>query len=255
MNNKDSNKQAYIEPIVVSSFYSNADGTNAVKIFEITNSNNNFKKLPKKELDELRIENFSSDLFHNLKNFFQGKSSNYNINYKVNYPEKNLNDSTKVINDTSTSFNTAKSITHHTTSDGGMLTVTAFDMSNKKGTDLALQDIIRRQTVSKLEGPKSQSRRTSKLDLIENFKSDSSIHSEEIVNKKKKEKIAKESSNNFTNFNDGTSSLKSPQRFQHKYRYPQPLPQQFCNCIQCRANIRAGLPNYQCDCIDCMTRR
>jgi hypothetical protein len=133
------------------------DGTNAVRFYEISNYNKEIQKLPKQELEEIRIENYPSDLFHNFISFFQGKSSNYNISNKEFLEKTNIEVKMKDQNNPNIDLNTAQSLTKntkqstHATSNGGLLKVTAFDLTKSKDTDFALQEIIRRQRKEKQE--------------------------------------------------------------------------------------------------------
>ena len=151
------------EPTIVSSFYSSPDGTNAVRFYEIENTNKEIKKLPKYSLEELRVENFSSDLFHNFVNFFRRKPANYNIGNKE-FLDKTNQTQTLIDKDNSndiqtapqTYLNTTKQSTHFT-SNGGVLKVTAFDLTKNKDTDFALQDLMRRQEIGKSEATRTKS--------------------------------------------------------------------------------------------------
>lgn len=281
MNNFKKNEQQWKEAMVVSSFYQSPDGSNTVRSYEIVNSNNNVKKIHKSSLEDLRLENFASDAFHNFLNFFGGKPSNVNIKNK-GAPEikKSEQEANSVPLADPNIAPGGKFVSHHTRNDGSLLTVTAFDLTKQKGSELALQDFVRRQAVLKreLERAKVESRRefTEKwmeTDYITSAEPKSGRQSRRFsdLNKVKNNPLQKTRNRSIDNggfrnekaFYDAFNESSYDGIYHNPYmasskNFTLSVPPMPCNCIECAARLRAGLPTdplYQCNCVDCMLRK
>jgi hypothetical protein len=199
---------------VQSSFYSTKDGE-VVRSYEIKNPVK--RKLSKKSLTEMRLENFANDSINNLIAFFTGDKPTFNgLKNKQNK---------KIVEEDSIKFQHLGSLIPSTKPDGSRVIIDALNLDEDFGKKKAVKDFIRQQSLN-------------------NYRN-------EPFEVKKHEYTSRwlESSMDTTQRPNGLFA--NQYRKRTNSRWYENEKKRNCDCIECKSKRLYGYDASDCDCLEC----
>lgn len=197
---------------VQSSFYTTKDGE-VVRSYEIKNPIR--RKISKKNLTEIRAENFAKDAFDNFIAFFTGDKPTFN-GYKKNQT---------IVENDPIKFEHLGSVIPAFKPDGSHVIIDAMNLDNNDGKKKAVKDFIRLQSLNNYKN--------------EPFEVDRRDYTNKWL----------ETSMDPKRRDNGLFSNQYGKRRNSKWYENE--KKRRCDCIECKSRRRYGYDTDECDCLEC----